>query len=69
MKVWTEKNKELLEDFQQQYSHGYNDSSSRELDELFKYADGVLTKLECDELLQQYYSDLSGECDREGFCE
>jgi hypothetical protein len=61
--------KQLLENFINQYDSYYDEPENRQLEWFFKFADGKLTKLECDELLQQHYSDLSGECEREGFCE
>jgi hypothetical protein len=71
MKVWTQENKELLEDFFSQDSQQYpiNECAPPQEKALCIFSKGRLTLEECDELLQMHYSDLSGECDREGFCE
>lgn len=64
-----EQMKDLHELFREQYTHFYCDPEHHERDAFREFAKGLMTHTECDDVSQQYYSDLSGECDREGFYE
>ncbi len=60
---------ELMEDFFEQYKPYYAEPENRMIDSFVKFAEGRMTKTECENILSQYASDASGECEREGFCE
>lgn len=52
---------EIYEEFREQYDRYYAEPCNREAKAFYKYAESILTHKECDEAIQQYYSDLSGE--------
>jgi pyrroloquinoline quinone (PQQ) biosynthesis protein C len=49
--------KETLEEFLEQYNRFYGEHDDRELQCFISFAEGKMTAKECEDVIQQYYSD------------